>query len=258
MSSDVLLVEKFAGYAVLTLNRPQSLNALSVDLLEALIGAIDSLRNDAAVQAIVLTGAGRAFCAGLDMAELRSGKLMRYLQADGSRDPARALSEFPGPVIAAINGPTATGGFEIAVACDVILASESARFVDTHSRIGLVPGWGLSQRLYRAVGIYRAKEIALTGRSLPAWEAAEWGLVNRVTSDDALMLEARKMADAMIGGFPGILPKIKAQIDRGSEQPLGEALAFERAYAANVSAALAPDRIALPQPKKGSTGGMQP
>src|SRR5882672_3595036 len=203
-----LLIERTDGYALVTLNRPNVLNALSIGLIADIVAAMGVLAADPDVHVVILTGAGRAFCAGLDVDELRSGQLTEYLRRTGA-NPADAMARFPGPVIAAINGPAATGGFEITVACDIVLAGETGRFIDTHSRIGLVPGWGLSQRLPRAIGLHRAKELAYTSRSLSAREAAEWGLANRVVADDALLSTARDLAKAMIAGFPGILPRLK-------------------------------------------------
>ncbi|MGE0830798.1 MAG: enoyl-CoA hydratase [Hyphomonadaceae bacterium] len=237
-----LIVEKTDGYALVTFNRPHAYNALSVGLITDIVTAMKDFETDPDVQVVILTGAGKAFCAGLDVDELSSGKLNEFMR-NFSGNPAEAMANFPGPVIAAINGPCATGGFETTVACDIILAGESGRFIDTHAKIGLVPGWGLSQRLYRAIGLYRAKEIAFTARSWSAKEAAEWGLVNRVVPDAELLQTARDLAKQMIANYPGILPKLKKLMNEGSALPLGEALKFERAYATEVSASITPDAI---------------
>ena len=136
---------------------------------------------DAAAQ---LTGAGKAFCAGLDLRELGSEGVPTLGDAS---DPVRALAAFGKPVIAAVNGAAVTGGFELALACDVLLASTEARFADTHARIGVIPGWGLSQKLSRLIGLPRAKEMAFSGNFIDAETAERWGLVNRVLSPDALL-----------------------------------------------------------------------
>ena len=144
--SSVLQVEKFAeGYAVLTLNRPAAMNALSRQLREALAQRIDELEADEQTRVLILTGAGKAFCAGLDLKELGSGAQGDTVFTVQVRDPVQSLARFSGPVIGAINGAAITGGFELALACDVLLASTQARFADTHARVGVMPGWGLSQ-----------------------------------------------------------------------------------------------------------------
>ena len=231
-------VERAKGYALIAFNRPEKLNALSPQLLDEFIAALGALDAEPDIQAVILTGKGRAFCSGLDVDVLMTGGA----QAFENRNPADAISKFRGAVIAAINGPAATGGFEITVACDIILAGESARFVDTHSRIGLLPGWGLSARLQRAIGIYRAKELEMTGRPLHAREAEAWGLVNRVLPDRELLPAARAMAELIVGGAPGIVAPTKALIDGGSQLSLGAALQFEREFAER-NAAVNPSEI---------------
>ena len=141
------------------------------------------------MRVLILTGAGKAFCAGLDLKELGSGQAALGGGENGvtARDPVAALARFSGPVIGAINGAAVTGGFELALACDVLLASPQARFADTHARVGIAPGWGLSQRLSRAIGIYRAREISLTGNWVSAEQAAAWGFVNRVVPAEELL-----------------------------------------------------------------------
>lgn len=217
-------VDRRDGFAVVSLNRPERLNALVPELLSAFDNVMEDLDKDPDILAIILTGKGRAFCSGLDVAVLHEVGPEPFLPFN----PAQTIAQWKGPVIAAINGAAATGGFEIAVACDIILAADNATFVDTHSRVGLLPGWGLSVRLHRAIGIYRAKEIELTGRRLPAPEAAEWGLVNRVVPAAELLDAACDMARAIVTGAPGLPEETKSLIDKGSLLPLGEALAFEQ------------------------------
>jgi enoyl-CoA hydratase len=235
---DVLTVEKDgAGCAVLTLNRPAAMNALSRRLRQALADEIDRLEADPEVRVLILTGAGRAFCAGLDLKELGGGEPGSLALAVEVGDPVRSLSRFSGPVIGAINGPAITGGFELALACDVLLASTEARFADTHARVGVMPGWGLSQKLSRAIGVYRAKELSLTGNFLSAQQALEWGLVNRVVAPERLMPEARALAADMLSVIPRMLVDYKRVIDDGFAASFGEGLALERerAHAANVA-----------------------
>ena len=128
------------------------------------------------------------------------------------KDPVRAMAAFSGPVIGAINGVAITGGFELALACDVLIASSNARFADTHARVGVMPGWGLSQKLSRAVGIYRAKELSLSGNFLSAEQANDWGLVNRVVAPEDLMPQARALAEDTLGAGRDHAEAIKALI----------------------------------------------
>ena len=226
----VLNVECLDGYAVLTLNRPAARNALSQALREAIRNAIDLLSRDPAVRVLILTGAGDAFCAGLDLAELgASGNELP--QVLDERSPVDALSSFDGPVIGAINGAAVTGGFELALACDVLIASPRARFADTHGRVGLLPIWGLSQKLSRLIGVSRAKEMSLTGNFLDAQRAEAWGLVNRVVPADELLPQARALALDMLSLAPGLLGAYRKLIDDGFAESLGDALAVEQRQA---------------------------
>ena len=184
---NILDVSKDGGVAVVTLNRPDAMNALSRDLRIALADTVDALEADPETHIMILTGAGKAFCAGLDLKELGANASSALNDTIQDRDPARSLGRFSGPIIGGINGVAITGGFELALACDVLIASENARFADTHARVGILPGWGLSQKLSRAIGLYRAKELSLTGNFLSAQQAADWGLVNRVVSPEDLL-----------------------------------------------------------------------
>ena len=234
MSEPVLTVEKAPeGYAVLTLNRPGAMNALSLELRNRLAQTIDALQADPEVRVLILTGAGRAFTAGLDLKELGTRGLVSASTAamnDAVQidDPVSAIGRFSGPVIGAINGPAITGGFELALACDVLLASTQARFADTHARVGVMPGWGLSQKLSRAIGVYRAKELSLTGNFLSAEQALAWGLVNRVVAPDELMPQARALARDMLSVIPHMLVAYKKVIDDGFAASFGEGMAIER------------------------------
>ncbi len=231
----VLQVERAEGYAVLTLNRPAARNALSHALRAALRDALDALSRDPAVQVLILTGAGDVFCAGLDLAELgASGNHLQQLLDE--RSPVDALASFKGPVIGAINGAAVTGGFELALGCDVLIASPRARFADTHGRVGLLPIWGLSQKLSRLIGIARAKELSLTGNFLDAQRAETWGLVNRVVPADELLPQARALALDMLSLAPGLLAAYKKLIDDGFAAGFGDALAIEQQQARALNA----------------------
>jgi enoyl-CoA hydratase len=233
MSTDPLLLTEIdpAGFALLTLNRPGAMNALSRGLRDALAGAIDDLAANPKVRVLIVTGAGRAFCAGLDLKEIGAGAAGFGAERGGgarTHDPVEAIERFPGPVIAAVNGAAVTGGFELVLACDIVLASPQARFADTHARVGVAPGWGLSQRLARAIGPYRAREVSFTGNWVGAEQAAAWGFVNRVVATDELLPAAKALARDMLGTLPEMLVRIKAVINDGFELALGAGLALER------------------------------
>ncbi len=229
MSEPVLRVETADGIATLTLNRPQAMNALSRELRLAIVSAFTSLHSDPATQVVILTGAGRAFCAGMDLKELSrtSAPLQEPQPTPGSMDVVRVMEAFDRPIIGAINGFAITGGFELALACDVLIASSQARFADTHARMGVMPGWGLSQKLSRVIGIYRARELSLTGNYLSAQQAEAWGLVNRVVAPDALLSVCRALAADMLSCPPDMLRTMKRVINEGYARTLGDGLRLE-------------------------------
>ena len=228
----MLLVEKANGIAVVTLNRPEAMNALSRALRSALHEALTQVDADPEVKVIVLTGAGeRAFTAGLDLKELGGDPdgLKAANATDPSENPAWAVIACKKPVIGAINGVAITGGFELALACDVLICSTNARFADTHGRVGITPGWGLSQKLSRVIGPYRAKELSLTGNFLDAKTACEWGLANRVVEPEELMPAALKLAADMAQIDVDMLLEYKAMIDDGYELSMRDGLELEQA-----------------------------
>ena len=192
MTNPPIILTEFAdGVSTITLNRPAKRNALSSELFAAMQGALVEADGDERVCAIVLTGADPAFCAGLDLEELGStGKNLRVggprpWQPGGGRLPPWPV--MTKPVIGAINGAAVTGGLELALQCDFLVASDRARFADTHARVGIMPGWGLTVLLPQAVGVRRAKEMSLTGNYVGAEEALALGLVNRVVPHEELL-----------------------------------------------------------------------
>lgn len=232
------------GTALVTLNRPEAMNALSKALRHEMADAFDLLGRDPAVRAIVLTGAGRAFTAGLDLKELAQQDGLGADAGESAPDPVHAIETCGKPVIAAINGAAITGGFEVALACDILIGSENARFADTHSRVGILPGWGLSQKLSRAVGISRAKEISLTGNFVDAQTAADWGLINRVVPADELVEAALALARDIASAPADATLTYKRLIDYGARLPLGEALAHEYSVTATLNSTVKGDHIA--------------
>jgi enoyl-CoA hydratase len=240
MADPVLRVEKDGGIATLTLDRPDAMNALSRQLRCEIADAFAGIQEDPEVRVAILTGAGRAFCAGLDLKELEGG------MPGGSRDTSAqdmlaAIGAFEGPVIGAINGFAITGGFELALACDLLVASSEARFADTHARVGILPGWGLSQKLPRLIGIHRAKELSLTGNYLSAHFAETWGLVNRVVAPDQLLPTCRNLAEDMLSCDPESLRGYKRVIDEGFAETLAEGLEREGRTSARHMKANPPD-----------------
>jgi enoyl-CoA hydratase len=230
-----LRVERHGAVALVTFDRPAKLNALSSALRRAFIDALATLATDETCRAIVLTGAGRAFCAGLDLAEIAASG--RSVEANvAGENMVAAIAGFPKPIIGAINGIAVTGGFEIALALDILLLSESAAFVDGHVRVGITPGWGLSQRLARAVGLSRAMELSLTGRRLSATEAVAWGLANRVLPDAELVPAALALAHDIAAHDLAGVAAIKRLIADGWAGSLADGLRREdeAAKAANL------------------------
>jgi enoyl-CoA hydratase len=226
MPSSVLSIEKQEGVATLILNRPKAMNALSIELRGALVDAFQALQSDDEVRVAVLTGAGRAFSAGLDLKELsQQGDAQRDI--GGRQNPVAAMAAFEGPIIGAINGHAITGGFELALSCDLMIASERAVFADTHIRVGVMPGWGLSQKLSRIVGIGNAKEISLSGNFVDAERACAIGLVNRVVAHEDLMNVVEKLAREMAACDPQMLRGYKRLIDEGYGMNFRDALKLE-------------------------------
>lgn len=230
MPEPVLLVDRQAPIAVVTLNRPDQMNALNAELRIAIGATFAALEADPEIRAIVLTGAGRAFCAGMDLKEIGGGSdgQTGYDLSVAGQDAMREnIANFSGPVIAAVNGAAATAGFELALACDMIFVAKGAKFLDTHARVGIVPGWGLSQRLPRLIGINRAKEVSLSGNALSAERAYEWGLANRICPPETLLDEARALALDICSCVPGIMEQVKTMIDTGYSMLFDDAMAYE-------------------------------
>jgi enoyl-CoA hydratase len=226
---DKVLLDKREGFAIVTLNRPEAMNALSRELREDFVATFEECRADESIRVVIVTGAGKAFCAGFDLKELAESDANPDQEADNAM--ARAMDAFEGPIIGAINGHAVTGGFELALACDVLIASEEARFADTHARVGILPGWGLSQKLPRLVGLSRAKEISFTGAPVFAQQACDWGLVNHVVPAERLLERATELAENMCACVPQVLLQYKRLIDEGYNMPYREALAWEEEQA---------------------------
>lgn len=211
----------------LTLNRPEKLNALNPALQTALAEALTATAQDASVRAVILTGAGRAFCAGLDLSDF--DRSFNRVDRGGKAPSAfQALDSLPQPVIGAINGYAVTGGFEIALACDILVATPGVRFGDTHGHLGVMPGAGLSQKLSRIIGLPRAMAVSLAGEFITGEEAARWGLVSHLVEPERLLPEAQRLAQRIAEADPEIIRRLKRLIKDGAGLSLAGGLGLEQ------------------------------
>jgi 2-(1,2-epoxy-1,2-dihydrophenyl)acetyl-CoA isomerase len=232
MDENPVLVEPRKGYRVLTLNRPQRLNAFNEAMHHALAAAIAEAEQDQSCRALLLTGAGRAFCTGQDLND-RLAKPGEQIVLGGTLEQhynplIRKLRALRFPVIAAVNGVAAGAGCNIALACDIVLAARSANFVQAFARIGLVPDSGGTWLLPRLVGQARARGLAFLGEPLPAEKAEAWGLIWRVVDDDALMAEAEKLCLHFALAPTVGLGLIKRALDAAEDNDLSTQLDLER------------------------------
>lgn len=218
------------GIARIILNRPERLNSISKQLISDLKSAIDLVELDKSIRVVLITGAGRAFCAGADIKERAEN-----LKSDAVQATAAPIShlfrrlELMAPVfIAAINGVAAGGGCELAMACDFRIASEQATFALPEVRLGILPGAGGTQRLPRLVGTTRAKEMMLTARFIDANEAFNWGLINKVATHDDLMPSALGLAEQLMEQAPMSVRLIKSAINTGIEMDIDAGLKYEQ------------------------------
>jgi enoyl-CoA hydratase len=226
-SEPLVLVERDDPIAVVLLNRPQQLNALSDELMEALVDALRDLDRDEAIRCIVVGGSERAFAAGADIGELaQASPIEMYYQRRVDRwDEIHALWT---PLVAAVSGFCLGGGCELAMACDLIVAAETAKFGQPETTLGLIPGAGGTQRLTRAVGKAVAMDVILSGRFLSAQEGLRAGLVARVVANEAWLEEAKRVARAIAAKGPVATRLAKEAVDRAFEGPLTLGVEYER------------------------------
>jgi enoyl-CoA hydratase len=234
--SEVVLVEIADRVATVTLNRPAARNALNRDVRRALPRAIAACEANADVDVMILTGADPAFCAGVDLKEFGSGATsasgegfaeIGSRDADGRLPMRGALPVHTKLLIGAINGVAVTGGFEVALACDFMIASDRARFADTHARVGIMPGWGLTVLLAQRIGVARAREMSVTGNFIDAQQAYEWGLVNHVVAHDELLPFCRQLAADSITIDQRAVRRMLATYAEGTDTTVGEAWTIE-------------------------------
>lgn len=218
---DVLHVEIDGAVATVWMNRPRVRNALNALLIGGLRETVARLDADDGIGAIVLTGVDPAFCAGLDLDDVARG------QVGGGGAGVPVPADLGTPVIGAVNGPAVTGGLELALMCDFLVASDRATFADTHARVGILPGWGLSVELPRAVGVRRARQMSFTGDHVDAGTALEWGLVNEVVAHDRLLARARQIGSHIVEIEAGTVAAMKRLYWAATSVTAGEGLTVE-------------------------------
>ncbi|KAK8938860.1 hypothetical protein KSP39_PZI011266 [Platanthera zijinensis] len=223
----LVLVDRLpSGVAVVTINRPGSLNSLTRPMMVDLAGIFKTLDGDPAVGAVVIVGRGRAFCSGVDLtaaAEVFKGEVK-----DEETNPVIQMERCRKPIIGAVAGFAVTAGFEIALACDLIVAGRDAKFIDTHCRFGIFPSWGLSQKLSRVIGPNRAREVSLACAPITADMAEKWGLVNHVVDNNDVLKKAIEVAESILKNNGDMVLKYKSVINDGLKLNLSGALQLEK------------------------------
>lgn len=229
-----IATERRACVLWITLNRPEALNSLSPEMVSELLAALGDAERDRTLRAVVLTGSGRAFCAGADLKAVEA-------MGSGDTDPARAtglfleevrklmsrLERLRLPTVAAVNGLALAGGFELVLCCDMVVAADTAKMGDAHARYGLLPGGGGSARLPRKIGVNRAKQMMFTADHLPAGLLKEWGLVTEVVPLAELGAAVDRLLDRIVDKSPLVLERMKRLVDDSVDQPLEVALTAE-------------------------------
>lgn len=226
---ETLLTERDDGVDTLTLNRPEALNALNSQMRRELLAALNAARKDESVRAVVITGAGRGFCAGADLRGGSTERDFRHVLSSEYSPLIESIRSLPKPVVASVNGVAAGAGVSLALAADVVVAAESARFVPAFARIGLVPDSGLARIMVRALGRHRAFEILMGERQLGAAEAQELGLVAAVVPDDQLADATRALAHRLAAGPTRGIGLTKRLLNASEDASLADALAAEAA-----------------------------
>lgn len=234
MPFETLLLARRGRAAWITFNRPAAMNSMSPEMVAEFAQALDHVEADRDLRCVVLTGAGRAFCAGADLEAVKEfedqGEAIRTFLGAATALLTR-IERLPLPVIAAVNGLALAGGLETVLCCDLVIAAEEAKFGDAHATYGLIPGWGGSVRLPRKIGANRAKQLMYTAEFLPARTLMDWGLVNQVVPLDGLQAATDALAARLADKSPLGLRRMKELVDDGLEQPLDVALRNERIMA---------------------------
>ncbi|WP_300670631.1 enoyl-CoA hydratase [Desulfoluna sp.] len=225
--TSVVLYEKKGAVGLITLNRPERRNAITQPLLTELFNIVEAADADTEVGALVLTGQGSSFCSGIDLDCLATDNIVNP-RGDG-KDMVDVFQACATPIIGAVSGYAITGGFELALNCDFLVADETACFMDTHARIGIHPGWGMTQLLQQAVGRKRALQISLTCEKITAKKAFDWGLVNEVLSEETLLARALELAQSITSVNREMMQTVKGFIERQNAVHVNEGLSQEKA-----------------------------
>ncbi len=228
MPYENVIVEVQGSIGIIKFNRPKALNALNSATLDDLSGAVNELNDNPAVNVVIVTGEGKAFVAGADIAEMQPMNPMQGVNFSQKGHIAiSALEKMNKPVIAAVNGYALGGGFEVALACDIIYASEKARVGFPEVTLGILPGFGGTQRTAKLVGLAKAKELIFTGKVITAQEAYEVGLINKVLPDDQLMAAVQELAAKMLAAGPVGIRLAKLCVNKSLSQDIDTGLDFE-------------------------------
>jgi enoyl-CoA hydratase len=225
---ETIAVSKEAPIGIITLNRPNAMNALNSKMVVELVDALDGFEKDESVRCLVLTGNEKAFSAGADIKEMVNSGAIDMVKTSHFFPLWDRIGRYPKPIVAALSGFVLGGGLELAMSCDVIIASETTQLGQPEIEIGIMPGGGGTQRLARAVGKYKAMEMILTGRRIGAEEAKTLGLVSRVVPKEACLDEAKKVAKEISSMSPIAVKIAKMAVSKTFEVGLGEGLDFER------------------------------
>ena len=226
MSEPPVLIDVEEAVGIITLNRPECHNAINRAMLDQLYTCLDKIASQDQIRVVVVTGRGKSFCAGIDLNAVKSENLFD-LRKDEEQLP-EVFQACGKPIIGAINGHAITGGLEMALCCDFLIASDRAVFIDSHAKLGIHPGWGMTGRLQEAVGRRRARQMSFTGEPVSANEALKWGLVNEVVPLEKMLPRALEIAGYVSDANLEMLKKIRALIDAGDELSKAQALELER------------------------------
>ena len=236
MAYEMITYDKDQGIALITLNRPDKLNAVNMKMRDELIAVLKDAGDDQQIRVVILTGGNKVFCAGADIKDPPfSTQFWDKISPKRTYSYYHLIEDMGKPIIAAIAGYCLGGGLELACTCDIRIAAENAMLGDAHAKIGIIAGGGSTQRLPRLIGIAKAKEMIFSGEPIGAGEAEKIGLVNRVVPTESLMEEAKKLAEVYIARPPLVLKLVKAAINDGSQMSMAQGLDYEAKCAALVS-----------------------
>jgi enoyl-CoA hydratase len=228
MGLETLLVDREGALGIITLNRPKALNALNTKMVTELIGVLDEFEKDDGVRCVVITGSDRAFSAGADIDEMAETTAVQMAMTGHFFPLWDKVGRYPKPIVGALSGYVIGGGLELAMSCDILVASETTELGQPEINIGVIPGGGGTQRLTRAVGKYKAMEMILTGTRIGAEEAKSAGLVSKVVPKESYLEEAKKVASEIAAKSPVAVRLAKMAVNKAFEMGLTNAIDFER------------------------------